>query len=89
MSEAPPLDRDAVEAITGRLLGVIREHYLMRPRNRAAVLEVLNGLGLVAALVVVGTEAPPDEVEKLRSFIIETFDNQVTVGKPKAIGEMN
>lgn len=59
-----PLDVERTEALAAEIMVAIRTHYTGSSYgDRVAVLEVLNALGSVAALVIKGTEGDPRAIE--------------------------
>lgn len=72
----PPVGPDAVAALVGELMVVVRAHYLRRALSRETAKEALNALAVTAAFIIAGARECGQE-DEARSFFELAMDNQL------------
>ena len=68
------VDRPTTEALTQAIGDVVRAHYRARPPGRDRVLEALNALAVITAVVIAGTGCDPDAVEFFREAVAQNIE---------------
>jgi hypothetical protein len=80
MTDAHPLDADAVEQLALELMKSVRDHYLRRPTSRATAQEVLNATAFVVATIFAAARECGDEFGA-REFFDLALEQQLESGQ--------